>query len=208
MFKKIVFAVIAIAIVATGCSLFDFGGGDIMPLTVGSYWNMKSTMTTTPVDTTDTVTVDYLYSRTEITEKITLGNGKEASVYKSGITDSLYVFDTLYSGIKYFIKEDTAYFSYDSLNQTTGDYQGPVKVDIGTVWNSGTMKFEVTAKENVTVPAETFKNAYKVAMITAANDTIWQWIASGKGNVKQSMTMTSSTQTTQLITELMAYEVK
>ncbi|MCK4544012.1 hypothetical protein KAU43_00600 [candidate division WOR-3 bacterium] len=208
MFKKIIFAVIVVAIVATGCSLFDFGGGDLMPLTVGSYWNMKSTVIITPVDTTDTVTVDYLYSRSEITEKVTLGNGKEASAYKSGMTDSLYVFDTLYSGIEYLVKEDTAYFSYDSLSQATGDYQGPVKIDIGTIWNSGTMKFEVTAKEDVTVPAGTFKNAYKVAMITAANDTIWQWIAPGKGNVKQLLIIEGSTHKTEMTTELMAYEVK
>jgi hypothetical protein len=144
MFKKIVFAVIVIAIVATGCSLFDFGGGDILPLSVGNYWNMKSTVKTT-VDTV--VTDTTFYGRTEITEKVTLSNGKEAFAYKSGMANSSYNFDTTGVDTCYFVKEDTAYFSYDSLSQATGDYQAPVKINVGTVWNANDMKFEVTAKE-------------------------------------------------------------
>jgi hypothetical protein len=213
MFKKIVFAVIVVAIFATGCSLFNFGGGDLIPLSTGNYWNMKSTITMTPVDTTDTATVRYMYTRAEVTEKVVLGNEKEAFTYKSGITDSLYVLDTFYFSTSYFVKEDTAYFLYDSLNQATGDYQGPVNIDIGTVWNAnviwiyGTKKLEVTAKEDVTVPAGTF-NAYKIAMTNITNDTIWLWIAPGKGGVKHSYKMTNSTYTTDVVTELMDYVVK
>jgi len=205
MFKKIVFAVIAIAIVATGCSLFDFGGGDLMPLSVGNYWNMKTTLKITVMDTV--VNDSTLYNRTEITEKVTLGNGKEAFTYKSGKTNSSYSFDTTGVDTTYLVKEDTAYFSYDSLSQTTGDYQGPVKYDIGTVWNAHDMKFEVTAKEDVTVPAGTF-NAYKIAMTDTTSDTLWQWMAKGKGFIKMYGKMGYSSYSVEMTEELMAYKVK
>ena len=205
MLKKIVFAVIAVTIVITGCSLFNFGGGDLMPLTVGNYWNMKINMKTTIAAHT---TTSISYGRSEITGKVTLGNGKESFSYKTGVADSVYNFDTVYVNTTYFIKEDTAYFSYDSLNQATGDYQGPVTVDIGTVWNANSMKFEVTAKEDVTVPAGTFKNAYKIAMTTTTSDTMWQWIAQGKGSVKSYFKAGDSSYSMETTTELMDYEVK
>ncbi|RKX71577.1 hypothetical protein DRP43_02370, partial [candidate division TA06 bacterium] len=201
-----VFAVIAIAIVATGCSLFDFGGGDLMPLSVGNYWNMKTTVKTT----VDTVVNDttLFYGRTEIAEKVTLDNEKEAFTYKSGTTNSSYSFDTMGVDTSYLVKEDTAYFSYDSLSQTTGDYQGPVKVDIGTIWNSDDMKFEVTAKEDVTVPAGTF-NAYKIAMTDTTSDTMWRWMAKGKGFIKMYSSKTEdSTHSKEVTTELIEYKVK
>ncbi len=205
MFKKIIFVVIAITIIVTGCSLFNFGGGDLIPLSVGNYWNIKLTMKTTMgTVVTDTTT----YGRSEIIGKVTLANGKEAFAYKSGMTNSSYNFDTVSVYTIYITKEDTAYFSYDSLSQVTGDYQLPLKIDVGTGWYANDMKNEVTAKENVTVPAGTF-NTYKIAITTTtSNDTSWQWVSQGNGDIKGYMKAGDSSYLAEMTYELTGYKVK
>jgi hypothetical protein len=205
MFKKFILAIFVSTIIITGCSLFNFGGGDLMPLKEGNYWNNRITVQTiTLYDTTD----NFYYGRTEITGTNKLHSGKDVFVIKSGTTDSLYVFDTSSVNILYYeAKEDTAYFRYDSLEQETGKYLSPIKIDIGTIWNSYDMKYEVIAKENINVPAGTF-NAYKVAITDTHDDTIWSWIASGKGVVKTYHRNEGSTHITNTTSELMSYEVK
>jgi len=207
MFKKIIFVVIVITIIATGCSLFNFGGGDLIPLSVGNYWNMKLTMKESMGGTV--VSDTTVYVRSEIIGKVTLANGKEAFAYKSGMANSSYSFDTMSVFTIYITKEDTAYFSYVSLSQVTGDYQLPVKIDVGTGWYANDMKNEVTAKENVTVPAGTFKNAYKIAITTTtSNDTSWEWVAPGNGDIKGYMQYGDSSYSSEMTYELTGYKVK
>lgn len=206
MFKKFIFMIMVSTIIITGCSLFNFGGGDLMPLKEGNYWNNRiTTQTISLYDTTE----NFDYSRTEITGTNKLHSGKDVFVIKSGTTDSLYVFDTSsVSRLYYEAKEDTAYFVYDSLNQGTGKYICPINIDIGTIWNSYDMKYEVIAKENTNVPAGTF-NAYKIAITDiTSDDTTWSWIASGKGVVKTYHRDEGSTYITNTTIELMSYEVK
>ncbi len=212
MFKKLIFVVASIAIIATGCSLFNFGGEDLIPLSVGNYWNYKMTYV---VDSNNVVFWDTtMHYREEIINEVTLPIGEKAFAFKIGNTNSSYDFDTTGTWIYYISKEDSAYLEYDSTSQLEGNYYLPKNIEVGTGWYyDEDTKNEVVAKENVIVPAGTFENAYKIAMTyTTSNDTFWMWVAPGYGIIKQYLkdvyTYDSTTFSYKYTYELTGYKVE
>lgn len=205
MRKGILIISIVAVLLITGCSLFQTKNNDIYPLAVGNYWNSKMVNQTFLGDSI--VNDTTIHIRREIVNKVTLGNNKEAYKIQVGATDSLFNFALMGNMILYIGKADTAYFQYDSLNQSNGNYMAPKEIDIGSSWDTDTSHIEVIAIEHIEVPAGIF-DAYRIASVVN-NDTTWQWFANGVGLIKMYFETTIDSITKSKSTmELDSYSVK
>jgi hypothetical protein len=162
--------------------------GSILPMTIGNVWNTElyalGGLTGTTLDTLETgVTTTTAF------EKANLTNGKEVVKLKSESTVHLRTPDSTYTttGDSLLREEDGAILSYGALDDTTGDTVMMSSPAVGQSWSPGPATAIVVGQEDVTVPAGTYKKAWKVKVITNMGGVtveMFNWYARGVGNVK------------------------
>ncbi|MEO0091274.1 MAG: hypothetical protein ABIK61_00985 [candidate division WOR-3 bacterium] len=182
-----------VALIIIGCGLF--GGEDYFPVKVGNIWNY------TGYTTYGNDTLYMVQMKNEITEKTTINNN-DAYRQMSYITTYAYmpVPDTFYdTTIHYFVETKDAVLSYGSpFGQPDTALKLPLKKDKTwtQIYTSGdTVTFKVLIQEDVTVPAKTYKNAWKIEQRWSGSTTpTYFWYADGVGMIKTySETGTSKT---------------
>lgn len=181
--KKSLILFMTVALIIIGCGLF--GGEDYFPVKVGNIWNY------TGYTTYGTDTLYMVKMKNEITEKTTINN-KDAYREMSYITIYTYMPapDTFYdTTTQYFVETKDAILSYSSTNDPEPDtvLKLPLKKDkTWTQITSGdTITFKVLIQEDVTVPAKTYKNAWKIEQRFSGSTTpTYFWYADGVGMVK------------------------
>jgi hypothetical protein len=183
-------AVAAVALLGTSCNP---NAGDISPLSVGSVWNMEmlllSGTTLASLDTAQTGT-----GVNTAVEKTTLSNGKEVIKFKSESTTIIHRPDPLSdttittTNISYYREEGDWILGYSALDDTTGDTMMVSTPTVGKTWSqSAYATATVVGQEDVTVKAGTYKNAWKVKLVSTAGGyitEIYSWYAKGTGMVK------------------------
>ena len=178
-------AIAALALTSASCNP---DAGSIFPMTIGSVWNTElyalEGQTGTTLDTSETGV-----TTTTALEKDSLTNGKEVVKFKSESTVHLRTPDSTYTTISYsFLREeDGAILSYGALDDTIGDTLMMTSPAVGQTWSPATGTAIVVGQEDVTVPAGTYKKAWKVK--TAVNVggvtlEMFSWYARGVGNVR------------------------
>ena len=178
-------AMAAAVLVAVGC---DSSGGDIFPMSVGSSWHMDITITSSgtaaSLDTSGTGTVVYTMA-----DKANLTAGPEVVRYEGVETvhsltpDSTFT-DTFHS---YYRDEGDWILGYSTLDDTAPDTVMVTTPSVGMTWHSGTLLTEVVGQEDVSVPAKTYRKAWKIKSSSNQGgfDTqTFSWYAPGTGLVK------------------------
>ena len=183
----IVAAAAAIVLVLLSCSP---ASNDIFPMSVGSVWHtdilVMGGTTIASLDTTQTST-DV---KTAV-EKTSLTTGKEVVEYKYETTTHLRTPDSTYTSTRYtYCREDGDWILvYTSLDDTTADTVMVTSPSVGKTWHQGSATTEVVGQEDVTVPAGTYKGAWKVKVTTSQGGLafdMYYWYAKGTGLVKLS----------------------
>lgn len=188
---------IPIIVLIIGC-----GGDDVtnyFPLTVDNEWNYDMSMTRTDPDTTitETGTVEL-----EITAETTLDNGTE--VFEMIMTMTFE--DTLMPGFAdtSYVEETEDYlFSYSNKSDTApDDTMLALPLETGKTWAD----CEVMGQENVTVPAGTFNDCWKIREVD--EDTLYMYMALDIGMVKWTQSEIDADTTMDMLWELETYTVK
>lgn len=186
--KRLLLLIPVIAII--GCGLF--GGGDFYPLAVGNIW--KYTGFVTYADTSAPTVVDtmsMMVAETEITGTATIG-GADAYVSVTTVTNYTYfpMIDTSVTvDTSYMQNVNDTLWSYNALTDTMPTMEIVLPLELNKTWTqvfgSDTVTYTVVAKEDITVPAATYSNAWKVKMTTTGSDAeSFYWYADGTGTVK------------------------
>ena len=179
-------AIAAVALMGTSCT--TAGSGDIFPMSVGSVWNMNILVmagaTAASLDTFETGTVVNT-----VVEKANLTTGPEVVKYKNEATIHRRTPDSTYSSTTYsYYREDGDWIlGYSALDDSTGDTMMATTPTAGKTWHQGTSIAEVIGQEDVSVPAGTYKNAWKVKLTSSQggyNVDMFSWFAPGTGLVK------------------------
>jgi hypothetical protein len=181
----LVAATAAAVLTGIGCNP---DAGPIFPMTIGSVWHTESCLLEgQAVVALDTFETDV--TTTTAFEKANLTNGKEVARFKSESTIHLRTPDSTYTTTSYSLlgEEDGAILSYGALDDTTGDTVMMSSPAVGQSWSPGPATAIVVGQEDVTVPAGTYKKAWKVKVITNIGGVtveMFNWYARGVGNVK------------------------
>jgi hypothetical protein len=180
-------AIAAVALMGMSCSP---ASDDIFPMSVGSVWHMDVVeMTGTTVATLDTAQTSTVV-KTAV-DKTNLATGKEVVMYRYETTTHVRTPDSTYTSTSYaYCREDGDWvLVYSSLDDTTADTVMVTSPSVGKAWHQGTAPTEVVGQEDVTVPAGTYKGAWKVKVTFSQGsftfDTYY-WYAKGTGLVKLS----------------------
>ena len=187
MKKLLILTVAAVACFIVGCSS---GTDDYFPMSVGSQWDYSGYMlygtTTAAMDTLQTMTMT-----TVAQAKTTLTGGEEVVPFQSTvITRQLFpiVMTDTSIGTSYSREVGDAILSYESTSDSTPDTVMMMPLEEGKTWHNGSNSTAlVVGKEDVTVAAGTYKNAWKIKYTSVSgSDTmeIFQWFAKGVGAVK------------------------
>jgi hypothetical protein len=189
----------------------DGAGTSFFPLGVGYIWEYIITMTITTPDTTLSMTGT---EEEEITAETTLDNGTEVFEQITTMTQII-PFDTLF--VDTIVEVDTAYVEetedyillYDSKDDTEPDTMVALPLESGKTWHyDSTTTATVVGQENVTVPAGTFSNCWKIAIVPEDGpDTIWAYAAENVGQVKVNWSETNVDTTFEWELELEDYDV-
>jgi hypothetical protein len=180
-------AVAAVALMGMSCSP---AAGDIFPMSVGSVWHMDIlAMTGTAIASLDTAETSTVV-KTAV-EKTNLTTGEEVVKYKYETTTHLRTPDSIYTTTSYvYCREDGDWvLAYSSLDDSTADTVMVTTPSVGKTWHQGSATTEVVGQENVTVPAGTYKGAWKVKVLASQGRftfDIYYWYAKGTGLVKLS----------------------
>jgi hypothetical protein len=175
----------AAALTGTSCSP---DAGSIFPMAIGSVWNTESCLlagqATAALDTFETSV-----TMTTALEKVNLTNGKEVVKFRSESAVHLRAPDSTYTTTSYSLlrEEAGAILSFGALDDTTGDTVIMVDPTVGQSWNQGSATAVVVGQEDVTVPAGTYRKAWKVKTVTNVGGitvVMFSWYARGVGNVK------------------------
>jgi hypothetical protein len=176
-------------IVIIGCGLF--GGEDFFPLKVGNIWKYTgyTTMQDTAATTVDTTSM--MVAENEITGTVQIG-GADAYVSVTKLTNYTYIpmVDTTESVDTSYIQESNdTIWSYDAVSDTTPMITMVLPLEQDKTWSqvmgTDTITYTVIAKEDITVPAETYTNCWKVEMTHSGSDQkAYYWYADGTGTVK------------------------
>lgn len=183
MTRALVFAAIAVAALAgVNCSP---AGGDIFPLSVGSVWNMDVVL----MAGTAAAALDTMQTGTAVStavDKANLATGPEVIKFRNDVTVHILMPDTTYTMTTYaYYREDGDWIlSYADLDDSIGDTVMVTSPSVGKTWHQGTSTVEVIGQEDVSVPAGTFKNAWKVKLTTNTAMEMFYWFAGGTGMVK------------------------
>ena len=178
-------AIAAVALTGMNCTP---ASSDVFPMSVGSVWKMDVLFTSVPIigplDTIETGTIV-----TTAVEKENLATGGEVVKCKDDTTIHLRTPDSTYTSTSYaYYREDGDWvLGYASLDDTTADTVMVTTPSVGKTWHQGTATMEIVGPEDVTVPAGTYKGAWKVKFSASAGGTtfnMYYWYAKGTGLVK------------------------
>jgi hypothetical protein len=177
-------AAAAAILVWLGC---DANNGPIYPMSVGSVWHTESYVlegtTTAALDTVQTAV-----TTTTATAKVNLDNGKEAVRFATERTTHFSTDSTVTDTLSTFVREeDGAIIVHSSLSDSVGDTLMMAEPEIGQSWSPGFGTSLVVGQEDVTVPARTYRKAWKVKTIMSFgifSIEVYSWYARGTGNVK------------------------
>jgi hypothetical protein len=178
-------ATAALLVVGAGC---NSGSDDIYPMSVGSVWHLRlSLVAGTTLASLDTVQTGT--TTTTAVEKANLTAGGEVVKFMS--ESSVHITDpdtTITStGYAYYRESGDYILGYSTLDDTTADTVMVTTPSVGQTWNQGgSMTAEVIGREDVTVAAGTYKNAWKVKLTSSGSMTFdaYCWYAKGVGMVK------------------------
>ncbi|MEO0083598.1 MAG: hypothetical protein ABIK33_04355 [candidate division WOR-3 bacterium] len=173
-------------IIIIGCGLF--GGPDYFPLKKGNIWKyagMTTVETSLGVDTTSKI-----FHTSEITADDQKIGGKK--VFTMTTRDSILTFnpDTFYvsTNTSYLRETDNAILTYSSLLDNDPDTTLMTDLKENKTWRqiigSDTVVYTVLNKEDVTVPAKTYKNAWKIKAVWNSGTPLYYWYADGTGLIK------------------------
>ncbi len=200
--KKLL-VLVPLALLIIGC-----GGGEknYYPLSEGNTWNYRTISTMTIGDST---IVDTGSVTTTITVKTKLNDGTD--VYEQ-ITNSEGYADT-----SYVQETDNYILGYDDKADVSPDTTVTLPVEEGNTWtvfsdSEYTETGKVMGKENVTVPAGSFDDCWKIAYITEFDsevETSYVYLAPDVGLVKVQQSIVIDTlMTNDYKMELETYTVK
>jgi hypothetical protein len=175
----------AAMLLGTGCSPT---AGDIYPMTVGSAWNMDLLVmagaTAASLDTFQTgISVNTAVERASLT------SGREVVKFKYESSVHQRIPDTSYTSTTYsYYREDGDWIlGYSTLGDSTADTVMTTNPAVGRTWQQGAGSAEVIGREDVTVKAGVYKNAWKVRLTTNQGGVpvdMYLWYAMGTGLVK------------------------
>ena len=197
---------LAPVLIIVGC--FLFGGKDYLPLAVDNQWVYNVLAT---ISASDTVATGVYTNK--IATKITIG-GDDA--YKMTVKDSVH----LVSPDSAFVTTSTVYIrdAKDAFLTYSDTTEAPdtflfkdLELDktwtqIDTVSHDTTVN-TVVLKEDVTVPAGTYDDCWKVKMVHNSGLPNYYWFASGTGVVKQSF-QSINTDTVDILIKLQSATIK
>jgi hypothetical protein len=181
----LVAAAAAAALVGVGC---DSNPGPIFPMTIGSVWHTESSTlqgtTTAALDTSETA-----LTTTTVSESASLANGKGVVKLTSETTIHQFSPDSTYTATAVILlnEENGVIMTYGALDDTVGDTLMMSEPEVGQTWSPGLATSVVIGQEDVTVPAGTYKKAWKVKTITNIGFItleMFSWYARGVGNVR------------------------
>jgi len=187
MKKLLILTVAAVACFIVGC---PSGTDDYFPMSVGSQWDYSGYMlygtANPPTDTLQTMT-----TTTVAQAKTTLTGGEEVVPFQtttiSHTTFPIVTTDTSI-GTSYSRESGDYILSYGSTSDSTPDTVMTTSLVEGKTWHNGSNSTAlVVGKEDVTVAAGTYKNAWKIKYTSVSgSDTMemFQWYAKGVGAVK------------------------
>ena len=178
-------AIAAATLIGVGCNA---DSGSIFPLTLGSTWNTESHslggQSGGVLDTSQTAV-----TTTTALEKALLSNGKEVVRFRHESAVHEFDSDSSYSSTMETLlrEEDDVIMVYAALDDTIGDTLMMLNPAVGQNWGQGIATAIVVGQENVTVPAGTYKKAWKVkavANLGVVTVEVHTWYAKGVGNLK------------------------
>jgi hypothetical protein len=206
--KKLLFVLPVLAVLFfAGCDTST----DYSPLAVGDVWNYSGygtvTSTTSSTDTTWTMS-----QRVEITGTDTLNSGLSVLEMVMRLDVEVSSPDTTWTTIDttYLHETDTLVMAYASTADTIGIINLRLPLEAGKTWTIGTVTYTVADQENVTVPAKTYKNAWRIEASNSADPTYSakMWYADGVGMVKRDETSADSSETIHMVMELTSATIK
>lgn len=189
--KLLVVTIAGIAALFVACNIFG-RKEDYYPLSIGSTWTYFScTIMSTGSDGTPD-TIETTTSTTQaMNDKLSTGEDVVALV-KVGTVHTRFPRETTYTINEtcYARKTENFILSYDTKNDQEPDTILALPLAVGKKWRiNRELTAEVLLKENVTVTAGIYPNAWKIDQLyVSEEDTfhIFSWYASGVGNIKYS----------------------
>jgi hypothetical protein len=211
MKKLLILTVAAVACFMVGC-----GGGtdDYFPMSVGSQWDYEGYVlfgtTTAAMDTQQTMTVT-----TEAQAKTTLTSGEEVIPFQSTVITHQFLPSVMTDttiGTSYSRESGDAILQYDSLSTSIPDTLLKMPLSEGDTWYvASNAKALVVGKEDVTVPAGTYKNTWKIKITSSGGGytmDMFFWYAKGVGSVKTHYENTYGGYTSIFNQELKSVDIK
>ncbi len=189
------------ALILVNCDLFGTTK-DYYPMATGTTWNYVGSVTSTATDA-DPDTISTSAGGSEVTGKAELASGEEVARFVNTDTTYLRMPDTTWVLVDTgYVRQDGDYvLSYESLDDTEADTVLALPMELNKTWQvraSGDTSITgtIVAQEDVTVPAGTYTNCWKVEIATTigtdASDKMHYWYADGIGRVKWLMEGTGS----------------
>jgi hypothetical protein len=181
-------------------------------MTLGSVWNMRAVT----LAGSATASLDTVETRTETNtalDKVNLSSGREVVRFRNDATtyypneDSTYI-STSYS---YVAEVGDTVFYYANLDDTAGIVFMLSNPAVGQTWSVNAATATVVGQEDVTVPAGTYKGAWKVKLSTNYGlfiMDIYEWFARGTGLVKVYSDFSSESYRTVYSSELTSATIK
>ncbi len=182
---------------------------DYYPLTVGSVWNYTgyTTMTTSLASTDTMVKLDQ---RVQITKSDTLNSGLQVVEVITTITQDMAMPDTTITVVdtSYYHETDSSIVVYPDKAATAGETVIRLPLEAGKTWTQAGATTTVVEQEDVTVPAGTYKKAWRLETSVTGVTTGKAWYANKTGLVKYAMTYTGGGVTYNTVVELKSATVK
>lgn len=188
--KKKLFVILILGAVAVfvSCNLFGGGKEDYYPTTVGSKWDysgyvLRSTATDATPDTIEKINVTV-----RATKKDKLNTGEDVTEMVSTMDVHIYYpMDTTYTGVdtSYIRETENAVLEYGSKSEIEPDTILALPLTKDKTWSNDSYK--VIDQENVTVPAGTYKKAWKIEHTTTEGGETYKeyyWFANNIGLAK------------------------
>jgi len=201
--------VAAVALLGAGC---DSSAGPIYPMTLGSVWNMDEvTLSGTAVASLDTMSTGTQTSTA--VDKANLSSGREVVRFRNDATTHYRDGDstTTTTDYAYVAEVGDTIFQYANLDDTAGTVYMMSNPKVGQTWSAGPGTAMVVGQENVTVPAGTYKGAWKVKLsynFGLFSIDAYEWFARGTGLVKTYGVATGTGYQSEFTTELTSAEIK
>jgi hypothetical protein len=190
MKRVIVIALLVAGLVVSGCDIFG-SKEDYYPLTVGNVWNYSGyvvlqTAGDAPPDTIQKMSLEVVASRKE---KLTGGEDVVEMVNTMQVR-MFFPFETTYTSVEtaYVRQAGNLVLSYERRDDTQPDTTLSLPLARGKTWRINQyVVAQVLEQEDVTVPAGTYRNAWKIEQFItegSATGQVYCWYANNIGMVK------------------------